>query len=296
MTVFLGGYNLPYFNDSGFAFPGGANWALPHLAVVVLQVVTFSVKTFLVGCFQIQVRWTLPRFRYDQLMSFGWKFLLPLAAINLVVTVCMRWLTCERGMKKRYWNKPQMGFRERIYFIEIVRGLGITVGVFFRNMWKWLTFRKGALTAYYPEERAQRLFAQQSRPPRADAAPERRGAVRVLQHVRDRVSRPTASRSVSAADFDDPQHPKAPKAFEIDYSRCIFCGFCVEACPEDAIRMVKDVPDLPGFDRRQHVREDGPAKLWRPTSDPRKPYPAPPVTTRGAAMSIAIGIFASFWR
>ena len=55
-------------------------------------------------------------------------------------------------MKKRYWNEPQMGFRERIYFIEIARGLGITFGVFFRNMWKWLTFRKGALTAYYPEE------------------------------------------------------------------------------------------------------------------------------------------------
>ena len=51
-------------------------------------------------------------------------------------------------MKKRYWNEPQMGFRERIYFIEIARGLGITFGVFFRNMWKWLTFRKGALTAY----------------------------------------------------------------------------------------------------------------------------------------------------
>ena len=93
VTVFLGGYNLPYFNDSGFAFPGGMNWALPSWAVVVLQVGTFSLKTFLVGCFQIQVRWTLPRFRYDQLMSFGWKFLLPFAAINLVVTVCIRLLT-----------------------------------------------------------------------------------------------------------------------------------------------------------------------------------------------------------
>ena len=93
VTVFLGGYNLPYFNDSGFAFPGGVNWALPPWAVVVLQVGTFLIKTFLVGCFQIQVRWTLPRFRYDQLMSFGWKFLLPLAAINLVVSVCIRLLT-----------------------------------------------------------------------------------------------------------------------------------------------------------------------------------------------------------
>jgi NADH-quinone oxidoreductase subunit H len=92
VTVFLGGYNLPWLTDAGFVFPGGAEWLLPHWAVVVLQVGTFSLKTFLVGCFQIQVRWTLPRFRYDQLMAFGWKFLLPLAAANLVVTVVIRLL------------------------------------------------------------------------------------------------------------------------------------------------------------------------------------------------------------
>jgi NADH-quinone oxidoreductase subunit H len=92
VTVFLGGYNLPYLTDAGFLFPGGTLWSLPHWVVVMLQVGTFSLKTFLVGCFQIQVRWTLPRFRYDQLMAFGWKFLLPLAAANLVVTVIIRLL------------------------------------------------------------------------------------------------------------------------------------------------------------------------------------------------------------
>ena len=45
-----------------------------------------------------------------------------------------------------------MGFRERVYIIEVLRGLRITGSVFFRNMWKWMTFRKGALTTYYPEE------------------------------------------------------------------------------------------------------------------------------------------------
>ena len=79
--------------DAGFAFPGGATWSLSHFTVVVLQVATFAAKTFIVGCFQIQIRWTLPRFRYDQLMSLGWKILLPLAAVNLVVTVLLRWVT-----------------------------------------------------------------------------------------------------------------------------------------------------------------------------------------------------------
>ena len=91
VTLFLGGYNLPWLTDTGFVLPGGSHWELPHWLVVALQVSTFSAKTFLVGCFQIQIRWTLPRFRYDQLMAFGWKFLLPLGLINLVVTVCLRW-------------------------------------------------------------------------------------------------------------------------------------------------------------------------------------------------------------
>lgn len=93
VTIFFGGYTVPWLGDKGFAVPGGSTWALPHLAVVLLQVLSFTVKVFLIGCFQIQVRWTLPRFRYDQLMALGWKFLLPIAAVNLVITAIVRWWT-----------------------------------------------------------------------------------------------------------------------------------------------------------------------------------------------------------
>jgi NADH-quinone oxidoreductase subunit H len=93
VTLFLGGYSLPWLAPTGFVFPGGATWNLSHLTVVLLQVLAFSAKVFVVGCFQIQVRWTLPRFRYDQLMRLGWKFLLPIATVNLVVTAIVRWWT-----------------------------------------------------------------------------------------------------------------------------------------------------------------------------------------------------------
>jgi NADH-quinone oxidoreductase subunit H len=93
VTLFLGGYSLPGLSATGFAFAGGTTRELPHVVVVLLQVLTFSVKVFFVGCFQIQVRWTLPRFRYDQLMDLGWKFLLPFAAVNLIVTAIVRWWT-----------------------------------------------------------------------------------------------------------------------------------------------------------------------------------------------------------
>ena len=78
----------------------------------------------------------------------------------------------------------------------------------------------------------------------------------------------------AAFDPNDPAHPKYPARFEIDYSRCVFCGLCVEACPEDAIRMVKEVPDLPAVDRDRMWIDREELLNWQPRSDVAKPYPA----------------------
>ena len=85
-------------------------------------------------------------------------------------------------------------------------------------------------------------------------------------------------------DPDDVAHPKYPKRFEIDYSRCVFCGLCVEACPEDAIRMVKEVPDFPGRDRHRMWLSLEELTHWNPQSDVAKPYPA--ATTRSGTKAI----------
>jgi len=90
-TLFLGGYNLPYMNDAGFALPGGRTIALSHGAVVVTQLLVFLVKVMLVCSFQILVRWSLPRFRYDQVLRFAWTFMLPLALLNLTLTAALLW-------------------------------------------------------------------------------------------------------------------------------------------------------------------------------------------------------------
>ena len=70
---------------------GGAAVAMPHGAVVLTQLATFLLKVFLVCSFQILIRWTLPRFRYDQVLTFAWKFMFPLALANLVVTALAVW-------------------------------------------------------------------------------------------------------------------------------------------------------------------------------------------------------------
>jgi len=61
-------------------------WHGPFLGAWGLGWVWFLVKVFLLLFFYVWMRWTLPRYRYDQLMAFGWKFLLPLAVVNLIAT------------------------------------------------------------------------------------------------------------------------------------------------------------------------------------------------------------------
>jgi len=72
-TMFLGGWQVPGVETTG-------GW------VTALQVGAFSVKVLFICWLQLMIRWTMPRFRYDQIMSLGWKVLLPLSLANVLVT------------------------------------------------------------------------------------------------------------------------------------------------------------------------------------------------------------------
>jgi NADH-quinone oxidoreductase subunit H len=85
-ALFLGGWQVPYLQASGFVFPFGAAVPLPHLAVTALQVGAFLLKVVVMIWFLMLIRWTLPRFRYDQAMRLGWLGLFPLSILNIVVT------------------------------------------------------------------------------------------------------------------------------------------------------------------------------------------------------------------
>lgn len=75
-TLFFGGYDIPFLNEADY----NQNWmALFGIMMLMAKVVCFI---FLF----MWVRWTIPRFRYDQLMNLGWRVLIPLALVNMLVT------------------------------------------------------------------------------------------------------------------------------------------------------------------------------------------------------------------
>lgn len=75
-VLFFGGYNFPFMHDLG----------LSTNAITFIGVGVFFAKIVFFIFFFMWVRWTLPRFRYDQLMHLGWKTLIPLAVLNLMLT------------------------------------------------------------------------------------------------------------------------------------------------------------------------------------------------------------------
>jgi NADH-quinone oxidoreductase subunit H len=64
----------------------GLSQTSTNVATAVIQIATFALKLLLMNFVFVWVRWTLPRFRYDQLQVLGWKVLMPLAIFNIIVT------------------------------------------------------------------------------------------------------------------------------------------------------------------------------------------------------------------
>ena len=77
-TLFFGGYDIPFVNE--------ANWGLSQNLLAIIGFAVLMAKIFFFLFVFIWIRWTIPRFRYDQLMNLGWKGLIPLSLANMVIT------------------------------------------------------------------------------------------------------------------------------------------------------------------------------------------------------------------
>ena len=79
-SLFFGGYDIPFVNEASLATSISANW------VAILGFAALMLKAFFFLFVFIWIRWTIPRFRYDQLMNLGWKWMIPLALANMIIT------------------------------------------------------------------------------------------------------------------------------------------------------------------------------------------------------------------
>jgi NADH-quinone oxidoreductase subunit H len=91
-TLYFGGYDIPFVNDANLIHTIGTNWVAIIEGAVLFIKISFFIFLFM------WVRWTVPRFRYDQLMNLGWKILLPLSLLNMLVTGALILL------KQNHWH------------------------------------------------------------------------------------------------------------------------------------------------------------------------------------------------
>jgi len=154
-------------------------------------------------------------------------------------------------------KRGPLSFWERVYVVEVARGVWITTVHFCRNMWRHTLHlvglakdRPAAVTVQYPEER--RFVPPRSRT-RHRIVRREDGSPRCVGCMMCETVCPARCIYIVAEEDPDPNIEKRPKRFDIDLGMCVFCGFCVEACPEDAIRMDTQMLDLAAYSRKGMV-------------------------------------------
>jgi NADH-quinone oxidoreductase subunit I len=146
---------------------------------------------------------------------------------------------------------------ERVYIFEIIRGLWITTWHFVANLYYHILKLFGIIkrhpltpTIQYPEENrplALRLRTLHRLVQREDGTP------RCVACMMCETVCPALCIKIVAEEVDDPDIEKRPKSFDIDIGKCVYCGFCVEACPEDAIRMDTGILEISSYSREGMV-------------------------------------------
>lgn len=86
-AFYFGGYNFPFAQElyHALGFEPGSMW------ISIIGFLVFFTKTCIFISVFMWIRWTLPRFRYDQLMNLGWRILIPLSLLNLALTVVVEY-------------------------------------------------------------------------------------------------------------------------------------------------------------------------------------------------------------
>ena len=152
-----------------------------------------------------------------------------------------------------------LGFWERSYLPEIAKGLRLTARHFFRNLlihiahlFGWAKHLRGGETYQYPEERrpfSSRLRTLHRLTRRQDGSP------RCVACMMCETVCPAQCIYIVGGEHPNPEIEKYPIRFDIDLGVCVFCGYCVEACPEDAIRMDTGILEFSSYSREGMIMD-----------------------------------------
>lgn len=156
-------------------------------------------------------------------------------------------------IKTKVIKRPKMTWWENSYFPEIFKGVLITskhfwknAGIHFLHSLGFFKAVRAGVTYFYPEEKrptASRLRTRHRLTKREDGSP------RCVACMMCETVCPANCIYIVAEQHPDPKIEKRPASFDINLGKCVYCGFCVEACPEDAIRMDTQILDIAALSR-----------------------------------------------
>jgi NADH-quinone oxidoreductase subunit I len=152
-------------------------------------------------------------------------------------------------------KRERLSWWDNTYLPSLFLGLWITSRHFFKNLFihalhsiglfkHW----RGAVTFQYPEE--QRPLAKRART-RHRLTQREDGSPRCVACMMCETVCPARCINIVAMENPDPNIEKMPKSFDLDLGMCVYCGYCVEVCPEDAIRMDTRILDTAAYSREQ---------------------------------------------
>lgn len=177
-------------------------------------------------------------------------------------------------------RREEMSFLEKIYVVEIFKGLTITYGKLLKNLWLHVLQAMGCKTSESAGVAIQYPNQRRAYPPRYRGRHRltlyENGDVKCTSCFLCATACPARCIYIEPTEHENPDVEKFPKRYEIDTLLCIYCGYCVEACPVDAIRMdtglhpevypadprlfIEDKETL--MERSRILDEHGPEKLY----------------------------------